>query len=855
MTIEPMQNLLIDAYNTSDKKRRLFYTKVVCIISVFIVSGGLVADYFVYRSFLFELLQVRIVNVFFILLLFGFTFSQIGKKYVKALGISWAIIMNGHICWMIFLTQGMFSPYYAGLNLVILGAGVLLPWTLKEMLFACMATIVMYVTACLTHPYDHVPELTAMQGNLFFIISTSTICSASSFFTSQLRFQDFKLRYELDERNHELQQMDRMKTEFFSNVSHELRTPLSAILIPIQELMKKMESLPATAHENLLRINNNALRLLKLVNEVLDVLRLEGKEFVLSKHAVDFSVLIPGMVDSIRHLAQVKSQKIKLNKYGKSLWVEGNNDLLEKVVLNLLQNAIKFTEKGGWISVSWREENEKAVIDVQDNGRGIAPEDQESIFNRFYQVDSSSRRQNLGVGIGLSLAREIIEKHDGALTVTSKLGDGSTFTVTLPILKEKVKITESDISIDVSESKTALDDAYESAKRLLITIDQAENDNLPEIGKGNYSVLVVDDEPDMRSIISSSLADEFRILQAANGQKALEIVQSRKPNLILLDWMLPGMDGLEVCRKIREADPDREYRIILLTARVDEEAKIQALEQGADDFLTKPFSAIELKTRIANLIRGGVLQKNLRDALNTLKDTEAQLMQSEKMNAMGSLAAGLLHEINNPLNYTNAALQMGKELISKEEDKELYEIIDDIDEGISRVQKIITDLRTFAHPETMDKVDEFFFSSVVNSALTLISHETKDINIIQDVDDSCKIFGRKSPITHVMMNLLMNAIFATRDNPPNRPPEIRITGKKNNTLYSVMINDNGCGIPKENLTKVFNPFFTTRPIGSGMGLGLSICHTIIKQHDGPIKVESEEGKGTTFSFELKTGQS
>ena len=250
-----------------------------------------------------------------------------------------------------------------------------------------------------------------------------------------------------------------------------------------------------------------------------------------------------------------------------------------------------------------------------------------------------------------------------------------------------------------------------------------EEEDLPSLGTGDFTILVVDDEPDMRRFLVTTLAEDYHVLQAADGEQGIKLAQTQSPDLVLLDWMLPGRDGLEICQLVRRDDSTKDVKIILLTARVDEASKIKALEEGADDFLTKPFSLIEVKTRIANQLRIAYLQKDLRarnldleETLSQLKETESQLVQSEKMNAIGSLSAGLLHEINNPLNYTLTALQVGREFI-EEDNSELIETMDDIDEGMTRIKDIVSDLRDFAYPNSEPKRECFDLNNYRNPVI------------------------------------------------------------------------------------------------------------------------------------------
>jgi signal transduction histidine kinase len=374
------------------------------------------------------------------------------------------------------------------------------------------------------------------------------------------------------------------------------------------------------------------------------------------------------------------------------------------------------------------------------------------------------------------------------------------------------------------------------------------------------SVLVVEDEPGMRSYLTDILRSDYRVIQARDGREGLKLALEREPDLIVLDLMLPEMDGLEVCRRIRTHAKPRPSRIMLLTARADEQSKLTALENGANDFLTKPFSTVEVLTRLRNLLENARLERDLavRNARleQTLKDleaTQAQLIQSEKLNALGSLSAGLLHEINNPLNYSLTALQLLGSDPSIQGDELMREIVGDIQEGMDRIRTIVSDLRAFAYPTEAEKQGAFDLNEAVESALRFTAHELKGIEVIQELPAPAWVLGSKSHLTQVFINLLANAAKATGAMTDGRVGTIRIEGEERDGRLWVRVSDNGVGMDEQTLGRIFDPFFTTRDVGEGMGLGLSICHTIVSNHQGRLTATSRPGEGTELTFDLPVG--
>ena len=853
---------LADSYLEENSSIRIRHTKVGCILTLICMPGGAILDWFVYRELLWLFFELRILASLLVFGLFGLLYTPFGQHHIRPIGLIWILILNGSFCYMIYLTEGPNSPYYAGLSLIILGVAVLLPWTTFETFLVCAVSLGLYFLSCrlnLIGRADSI-EIGTFFNNFYFLSLTSLICVVGSHFYSRARFRDFLLRHELDVRNRKLQELDRMKSEFFANVSHELRTPLTLILTPVEDLMRKAEELPSKVREALGLARQNALRLLKLINDLLDTIRLEEGGLSLTKETVNLSTYVPGIVDSVRHLGGVKDLRIETEGRDDPLLIGGDPNRLEKVFLNLLSNAIKFTPPGGVITTRWKGKNGMAVVEVEDTGIGVSREDLPRIFDRFHQADGSSTKKYQGVGIGLALVRELVDKHGGRLTAESEVGKGTLFRMEFPLLRESELDSVREAGA-TDESEEPFAKAFRQADRIAITESPSSSEDLRIVGEGEKTVLVVDDEPDMRRYLVSQLAENFRVVQAADGESGLELARKERPDLALLDWMLPGMDGLQVCRELRAKGNNEELKIILLTARVDEASKIKALEEGADDFLTKPFSTIEVKTRIANLLRTAQLQKDLKvrnreleETLRKLKETESQLVQSEKMRALGTLAAGLLHEINNPLNYTLTALQVGLEYVP-ESDEELKETLMDIQEGMERISGIVSDLHTFAYPDEAGKVNHFSLVTCLESALRLVSHELKGISIENELDRNATVFGSEQQIVHVFMNLLVNASLAAKAVPEESAAQIRVSDSRKDGRVTLKVWDNGTGMEEAVKERIFEPFYTTRDVGEGIGLGLSICHTIVKNHGGTLHARSEKGNWTEFTFDLPLSES
>jgi signal transduction histidine kinase len=616
------------------------------------------------------------------------------------------------------------------------------------------------------------------------------------------------------------------------------------------------------------------MRLLKLINDLLDLVRLESGRMEVKREPLEVGEFIKGLASAARQVADDKRLRLETFVDLAVGTVLADRDKLEKVVLNLLFNALKFTPAGGRVELRAEKRGEEMTLMVADTGMGISEKNLPHIFDRFWQADGSSKRKYQGVGIGLALVKELVEIHGGKVAVQSQEGKGTTFTVTLPYQKaEPAQKPEAEATpqtapgvADGAGSVTSeewLANLYRRAELFpaltplqasLRPVETGRNGNLP-------TILVADDEPDMLRFLKSQLTLHYRVLEAVDGQQAIEKASQFLPDIILLDMMMPEKDGLQACREIREHTPTQSIPIVLLTARADEETKLAALSAGASDFLTKPFSTTELHVRIKNLVESHQYQRKvskqnqvLESTIEQLKETETQLVQTEKLASLGRMSAGIIHEINNPLNFATTGLftlrNKGKYL-APEQQEEYADILKDVEEGINRVKTIVSDLRTFTHPETESR-DQVDVPEVVASALRFLSAEWKDkVRIEQKLAEHQTVWANENMLIQALLNLLQNSIDALKAKSfEKEQPTIWIEGRLERDKSLLVVRDNGTGIGEEHLNKIFDPFYTTKEVGEGMGLGLAICHRIVRDCEGRISVRTEPGKFCEFTLEF-----
>lgn len=857
------------------------HLEIGCYLIMVLMPAGVFLDHFVYRDYAPFFFQLRLCSAFMALGLWGFLRTEASKRFHWLCSLVIAVIPAFFICWMIYATTGPTSPYYAGLNLVLLAIALVMRWSVDLSVTASAVVMLMYVCACRLHGRIDQAQYGVFMNNIYFLALTSIIVIAGGRLHRLLRIREFTLRYELDqnrnaleESNRKLVELGQIKNRFFANISHELRTPLTLLLAPLETLMQKFNrSIDGETREVLTTMHSNGMRLLKLINDLLDLVRLESGRLEVKHEPLNVNDFVKGLASAARQVADDKRLRLETIVDPELGTVQSDRDKLEKIVLNLVFNALKFTPAGGHVELRAEKKEEMFVVTVSDTGMGISEKNLPFVFDRFWQADGTSKRKYQGVGIGLALVKELTEVQGGNVKVQSTEGKGTVFTVSLPYKKAepmtKPELVVTDENGDEPETRTVsseewLANLYRRAElfpamtpvqETLKPVETFRNGHLPK-------ALVADDEPDMLRFLKSQLAQHYEVLEAVDGQQAIEKAAQFLPDIILLDMMMPEKDGLQACRELRERTSTQSIPIIMLTARADEETKLAALGAGASDFLPKPFSTTELHVRIKNLVESHQYQSKLskqnqalESTIEQLKETESQLVQTEKLASLGRMSAGIIHEINNPLNFATTGLytlrNKGKYLVA-EQQAEYAEVLKDVEEGIKRVKTIVSDLRMFTHPETESR-DQVEVADVIGSALRFLANEWKDrVLIDHKLDPHQTVWANKNKMIHVFTNLLQNSLDALKDKEFNNgeKPGIVIEGGVTNGRSIVRLRDNGPGIEAKHLDKIFDPFFTTKDVGEGMGLGLSIVYRIIQECDGRISVRTESGKYCEFTLEF-----
>ena len=456
-----------------------------------------------------------------------------------------------------------------------------------------------------------------------------------------------------------LAEIDRAKTLFFSNVSHEFRTPLTLMLGPIEEMLAEKTALSSEQRERTEILHRNALRLLKLVNTLLDFSRIEAGRFQAMYQPTDLAVLTSDLVSNFRSVIEKAGMTLTVDCPPIDELVYVDHEMWEKIILNLVSNAFKHTFEGG-ITVTLRRHETTVDIAIQDTGVGIPIDELPHVFERFHQVKGTVRRTIEGTGIGLSLVQELVKLHGGTISVASTLGKGSTFTISLPLgaahLPQERIIERQTLATPLSNAQVYMDEAIRvlaGQEDVGIFLDMPfsadEGQPVNTASTSAARILFADDNADMREYVSRLLRHRYTLQTVPDGQAALIAVKEQRPDLILTDVMMPKMDGFELLQALR-ADPQTStIPVILLSARAGEEAKSEGMEAGADDYLIKPFSARELLARVGAHIGMARLRKEAEERVNV----ERQRLHDLFMQAPALIAVfrGPTHifELANPI--------------------------------------------------------------------------------------------------------------------------------------------------------------------------------------------------------------
>jgi len=519
--------------------------------------------------------------------------------------------------------------------------------TAEATLAVCLAAQWLYAWRFTDVAAARLVSLTMISASLLFLFRIRMATDIRAFLTEK---REREAQQRLIETQREL---DRVKTDFFTNVSHELRTPLTLILAPLEAVLSGARAIPEELRTDLELMERNAQRLLRHINALLDLSRLDAKHEFLRLEELDVVELLRSLVESGRALASAKHVELAFWQETPIPRVPLDRDKVEKIVLNLLSNAIRFTDgtesRPGRVTVRCGIHGDRLVVRVEDSGIGM-PEDQlPRIFDRFHQVRDAPARSRGGTGIGLALVKQLTEFHRGSVTVASRVGEGSTFTVDLPVARsvyppERLDRRQEQVTVPVerrrpeqrSQLELLLDGARTSPTRPL-RLTPSPSSRAAEAARP--LVLVVDDNRELLEFVSRQLASEFRVRTAERADEARRAAKAEIPSIVVSDVMMPGGSGTDLLRELRADSRLAHVPVILVTAKADLQSKIENLEEGADDYLAKPFAIAELRARIRSLLEKRKLARELAEKNEYLAKLNFDLVLSKRQVFLESMEA------------------------------------------------------------------------------------------------------------------------------------------------------------------------------------------------------------------------
>ncbi|MFL5376646.1 MAG: ATP-binding protein [Myxococcales bacterium] len=848
----------------ADRNRRGMLIASVIVAVLYPMFG--VLDYlFSPRPALPALFVTRSFVVLVTIVMFKGVHSKVFAQRHEAISSSYTVLCASGIALMTLFMGGLESPYYAGLTLAMIGSGLLFVWPARVVLATHAGIVACFVVPNLL--LSHSPNTFESYCNVAFLISTAVITGTGQIVLHRLQREQIASRFaleqtkgNLEQANDKLKQLDRFKSQFFANITHEFKTPLAMILTPLEMILNgDMCDYGASEKATFESMFLSGMKLLKMIGDLLDLSKLEESRLRLRIAEQDLVPYLHYLIDQVQPLAQRKDIELSFDANAEQCLVHCDLEQLERVFINLLSNALKFTPRGGHVAVSLRDLGGNAWVVVKDDGPGFPADLADRLFERFFQVDGSETRRHGGTGIGLALAKDIVELHGGRIRAESD--HGARFTVELIKDKEHFRPDALDRRSQrrdvVAGSRAGDRGVHEFAAqlqsreefRLLDIVEATERRVIardPEEDKRAHSCLVVEDTPDVIRLVGMAMRPHFKMLSAPDGIAGLELARRELPSLIVTDLMMPGMDGLELTRKLREDPATRHIPIIMLTARGEVEDRVAGIENGVNAFLAKPFSPRELVSAARNLVK--------------MQAQTADILLTQKMDSLETIAGGLAHEINNPLNYLKNALVRVRldteSLLAKKEmsaaelrkmETRFREMFQVAESGIKRIAGTVELMGNYSRAGYSRQVRPYDVFQAAREVVDLVLPATgRKVHVETCFVGEASVECVPEELNQVLTNLVQNAIEAC----PEEIGRVDVSGHVDGEILELRVKDNGHGIKPEDKQRIFTPFFTTKGPGRGMGMGLTIVWRVVASLGGTLSVESEPGEGTEFLLRL-----
>ena len=636
-------------------------------------------------------------------------------------------------------------------------------------------------------------------------------------------------------------ELDQIKTNFFTNISHELRTPLALIIGPVERLLSS-RGLGEDECRELRVVNRNAHQLLKHVNDLLDLAKLDQNELRLSYSSTDLALLVRLAANNFESLAREK----KINfivQADTPVRSEIDLDKIERALLNLLSNAFKFTPPGGTVRCTLVKDdaNQSATIEVADSGPGIPVEWRTAVFERFRQVDAGLTRRFEGTGLGLPIAKEFVELHGGAISISEAPEGGALVSMRLPL-----RAPEGATVVTHDAEPGSLD---KLAKAVVEGLESSGPEYVPPVdGDSRPLILIAEDNREMNAFVRSTLDSTYRVHSAFNGREAIAKTIELKPDAIVCDIMMPELSGADFLETIRRYRGFDNTPILMITAKTGDELRIELLRNGATDYLIKPFSVDELRARIGNLVKLKLALDQEQKLRSELQQTNSRLEATNR--ELEAFAYSVSHDLRAPLRsitgFSNILLRDHAPRL----DERGIGYIQRMARAADRMGQLIDDLLNLSRVSRSEvKRQPTDLSAIGWSAVRELEAAEPNRRVVVVIEPGLMAKADPRLMRIALDNLFGNAwkFTSRRSEPLIRFSKQVIEGED---VFS--ISDNGAGFEMEYATNLFTPFQRLHQAHEfpGTGIGLAIVQRIVHRHGGRIWATAKVNEGATFWFTL-----